>query len=275
MPVLLFWLLLLEREEENEPEDGQGWPSSDWFWKMGTPARLICDCEWLMNDEPQTAKSGHPPPGFVGLHPDKRIRKYYRHLPHWRQDGATYFVTFRLADSLPQAKLIEIKNLRAHWENTHSEPRSEQDWEEHAREIIRRTEAWSDESHGACYFNEQRWANDLRDRLHHFHGERYQLNGWVIMPNHCHLILRPFDGYELEDLIGAIKGVTAKHINAATGQTGELWEQECFDRIIRDTDHLQRIVQYIGNNPQQAGVPRDQWFRWIDPQWQQTGWDFQ
>ena len=48
------------------------------------------------------------PPGFRGLDPNKSLRIYTRHLPHWRQDGATYFVTFRLADSLPEAKLIEI-----------------------------------------------------------------------------------------------------------------------------------------------------------------------
>ena len=53
------------------------------------------------------------PPGFRGLDPNKRVRIYTRHLPHWRQDGATYFVTFRLADSLPEAMLIEIRNLRA------------------------------------------------------------------------------------------------------------------------------------------------------------------
>src|SRR5258707_12522120 len=40
-----------------------------------------------------------PPPGFQGLHPDKPVTAYQRHLPHWRQDGATYFVTFRLADA--------------------------------------------------------------------------------------------------------------------------------------------------------------------------------
>ena len=250
---------------------------------MGTPARrsLVLENSSVIDEtqtaETQTAKSGHPPvapPGFVGLHPDKRIRKYYRHLPHWRQEGATYFVTFRLADSLPKAKLVELKNLRAYWEQAHPEPRSEQDWEMHAKEVIRRTEACSDEGHGACHFKERRWADDLRDRLHHFHGVRYQLNCWVIMPNHCHLILRPFDGHELEDLIGAMKGVTARHINTALGQSGELWEQECFDRIIRDTVHLQRIVQYIGDNPEKAGLPRDQWFRWIDSEWQQAGWTF-
>jgi REP element-mobilizing transposase RayT len=215
-----------------------------------------------------------PPPGFVGLHPDKRIRKYARHLPHWRQDGATYFVTFRLGDSLPEAKLIEIKNLRSHWEYTHPEPRSEKDWEEHSREIIRRTEAWSDEGHGACYFREKRWADDLRDRLHYFHGERYRLNCWVIMPNHCHLVFRSFDRHELEDLIGAMKGVTARHINADNKSSGELWEQECFDRIIRDTEHLERVIRYIGRNPLLAGLPRDKWFRWIDPEWIKAGWDF-
>lgn len=76
------------------------------------------------------------PPGFRGLDPDRRVRIYTRHLPHGRQDGATYFVTFRLADALPQIKLDEIKSLRAHWERTHPEPRSEEDWEEFARQVI-------------------------------------------------------------------------------------------------------------------------------------------
>jgi hypothetical protein len=53
-----------------------------------------------------------PPPGFQGLHPDQPITVYQRHLPHWRQDGATYFVTFRLADSLPQSKLDELAALK-------------------------------------------------------------------------------------------------------------------------------------------------------------------
>ena len=38
------------------------------------------------------------PPGFQGLREDLSLTVYERHLPHWRQDGATYLVTFRLAD---------------------------------------------------------------------------------------------------------------------------------------------------------------------------------
>ena len=92
-----------------------------------------------------------PPPGFRGLNPEQPVHIYHRHLPHWRQAGATYF---RLADALPQEKLQFLKRLQAEWERTHPEPRSEQNWEVHTREIVRRAEAWLDEGHGACYFGE-------------------------------------------------------------------------------------------------------------------------
>jgi len=216
-----------------------------------------------------------PPPGFRGLDPDQRIRIYTRHLPHWRQPGATYFVTFRLADSLPEAKRAELANLRTFWERDHPEPRSERDWEEHAREMIGRVESWSDEGHGECYFREPRWADDLRDRLHQFQNQRYHLGCWVIMPNHCHAVLRPFESHDLEDLIGGMKGVVAHRINAALGQAGSIWQDECFDRIIRDTAHLERVIQYIGRNPLRARIPRSRWYRWFDPAWEAAGWRFE
>jgi hypothetical protein len=56
-----------------------------------------------------------PPPGFQGLREDLPLTRYARHLPHWRQPGATYFVTFRLADSLPKEKLHELDLLRSEW----------------------------------------------------------------------------------------------------------------------------------------------------------------
>ncbi len=197
-----------------------------------------------------------------------------RHLPHWRQDGATYFVTFRLADALPQAKIAELINLREHWEHTHPEPRSPEQWDEHFREVMRRTELCLDEGHGECYFLEQKWIDDLQARLQHFNGEQYQLSCSVIMPNHCHAIIRPFDGYELEDLVGAMKSITAKHINAAVKREGDLWQQETYDRIIRDAEHLRRVIQYIGRNPAGSILPRDRWPRWIDPEWVKAGWGF-
>lgn len=215
------------------------------------------------------------PPGFKGFDPHKHLRIYTRHLPHWRQDGATYFVTFRMGDSLPESKIDELKTLRAHWEYTHPQPWTDEAWRGYAREVMRRSEVWLDEGHGVCYFQQQRWIKDMNDRLQYFNGVRYQLSCSVIMPNHCHVVIRPYDGYELEDLLGAMKGVNARNINAAIGKQGEIWEQECYDRIIRDGEHLYRVIQYIGRNPAASAKPKEKWPRWIEPGWVQAGWGFE
>ncbi|HUS40559.1 MAG TPA: transposase [Pirellulales bacterium] len=216
-----------------------------------------------------------PPASFRGLHPDLPLTVYYRHLPHWRQEGATYFVTFRLADALPQEKLHFLKRLRDEWERTHPPPRSEADWKDYAREVTNSAERWLDEGYGACHFREQRWCDDLRERLHHFQGQRYFLSCWAIMPNHCHAVIQPFKEYSLEDLLGAMKGVTARHINVALATSGSLWEEECYDRIVRDEQHLWRVIQYIGRNLRLAGLAHEvAWRRWIHPDWEAAGWGF-
>ena len=47
--------------------------------------------------------------GFRGLDPQQPIVQKHGHLPHWEQSGATYFVTFRLADSLPANVLASVE----------------------------------------------------------------------------------------------------------------------------------------------------------------------
>ena len=215
-----------------------------------------------------------PPPGFRGLHPDLPIRKYIRHLPHWRQEGATYAVTFRLADSLPKEKLEMLQSMRRDWEAKYPEPRSEAAWEIYARTVTNRVNEWLDQGSGACHFNTPDFANELERSILHFQNKRYHVASYVVMPNHCHLIIRPFVDHELEDLIGAMKGVTSRFVNKKIGTSGDLWQQESFDRIIRDEMHLYNAIQYIGNNPIQAGLPKSQWYRWIDPAWELLKWGF-
>jgi len=107
-----------------------------------------------------------------------------------------------------------------------------------------------------------------------FQDQRYQLFGYVVMPNHCHLIVKPIAGHCLEGILRAWKGYVAWQINRAVGGSGTIWQQESYDRIVRDEEHLYRVVQYIGHNPAKAGLPPDRWYRWIHPRWQQAGWNF-
>jgi len=94
------------------------------------------------------------------------------------------------------------------------------------------------------------------------------------MVNHCHLVMRPFDSYELEKEVGSMKSVAARFINRVEALSGDLWQQESYDRIIRDEEHLYRVVQYVGSNPRRAGLPRESWRRWINPEWKRLGWVF-
>jgi putative transposase len=215
------------------------------------------------------------PPGFRGLDEHLPISMYQRNLPHWRQDGSTYFVTFRLEDALPQTVIKQLKELRRIWELNNPEPRCQQTWETLAREIVVHTERSLDQGFGACHFRNAEFANVLAKSLVRFHGERYATNAYVIMPNHCHMVMQPFAGFELETILQGIKGFVAREINRALAQSKTVWQEESYDRIIRDLEHHYRVIQYIGRNPELAGIPRSGWIRWMDPEWRRAGWMFE
>ena len=214
------------------------------------------------------------PPNFRGIHPDIPLKMYTRHLPHWRQNGATYSVTFRLSDSLPKEKLDLIKSMRRHWEAKFPPPRSESDWQTYAKTVTSSVEKWLDQGAGACHFKIKKFANELSRSILHFQDQQYFVGCYVVMPNHCHLVIRPNMGTDLENILGAIKGVVSRFVNKANGTRGSLWQQESFDRIVRDEKHLYRVIQYIGNNPRLAGLPKSMWYRWAAPEWKKAGWGF-
>jgi REP element-mobilizing transposase RayT len=233
-----------------------------------------------------------PPPGFRGFDPQLPVTFYYRHLPHWRQDGATYFVTFRLADALPQAKLRELRTFQHQWEQNHGLQRTDwnsvlpqslvakvasaDDWEAYCREVAKRVEAWLDQGMGACWMQRSDAAQIVADALHHFDDKRYALGCYVIMPNHAHAILRPLEPQteSLEKILQSRKRHTSREINALVGRSGMLWQEESFDRIVRDEEHLYRCIQYIGRNAKYAGLAVEDCPRWIRPSWVERGWKF-
>ena len=56
----------------------------------------------------------------------------------------------------------------------------------------------------------------------------------------------------LEKIILSWKGFTARHINPLIGRTGNVWQRDYFDRLVRDTNHLANCVRYIRRNPEKA-----------------------
>ncbi|QDV47936.1 Transposase IS200 like protein [Stieleria neptunia] len=132
-----------------------------------------------------------------------------------------------------------------------------------------------DEGYGECYLRDASTVQMMSDALMHFQQQRYFTACYCVMPNHCHVVVKPLDEFELEDILQSWKGYVGFKINKQLERHGAIWAEESYDRIIRDEEHLFRVVQYIGNNPRKAGLPSSRWHRWIHPDWQAEGWRFQ
>jgi transposase IS200 family protein len=192
--------------------------------------------------------------GFNPFNRDAAVLKTRRRLPHWQQGGATYFVTFRLADSMPQEKLREWQAEKDLWLRQHPGPLSKELQEEYKELFDDKFQSYLDAGYGSCILANPEISMIVRGSLHHFDGVRYDLGWYVIMPNHVHALVKPRDGYELSGILQGWKGYTSKEINRALGKAGTVWLDESFDHIVRDRDSLKTFEDYIRKNPIRAGL---------------------
>jgi len=204
---------------------------------------------------------------FEPFDPNAGRGEFRRRLPHWRQGGSTYFVTWRLADSLPPEILRDWLAERQRWLAVHglSSPEeigklAAQDRHEFANHFGTKINDWLDAGHGSCLLAVPPAAEALESVLRHFDGDRYALGEFVVMPNHVHLLVTPAPDWELSALEQAWKGISAKRINALRGATGSIWQHESFDHIVRSGAHLAFYEQYIRENPTKARL-KDGTFR--------------
>lgn len=195
---------------------------------------------------------------FTYFDPRADIDVSRRNLPHWRQEGRTYFVTFRLHDSLPQEKLAALKKARGEWLNSHPEPWPPEQRQEYRELFSEQIQQWLDAGHGSCILREPAIAQIVASALKHFDGQRYELVAWVVMPNHVHALLTPRPGFDLGKILHSWKSFSAHEINKTTEREGDVWQHETYDHIVRDPDSLWRFAKYIVDNPRQAAVRVDQ-----------------
>jgi REP element-mobilizing transposase RayT len=176
-------------------------------------------------------------------------------LPHVKREGAAYFVTFRLADSLPREVLLRFQSEHAEMlRELPTNARPDQREETH-RELRRKIERYLDRGAGACQLRQPKIADMVAEALRHFHGEYYLLDDWVVMPNHVHAILWPMPNFTLSEILKSRKRHTARQANLILGTTGEIfWQPESYDHWIRNDEEKTRIRRYIRMNPVKAGL---------------------
>jgi putative transposase len=189
---------------------------------------------------------------------------YRRNLPHWRCKGGTYFVTFRLNDSLPQSVIEEMQEEKLRWQRIFAHHKTEAvggipsevflEYEESQKRTFLKAEGLLDFGLGSCLLKEEDTRDIVDDAVRYFDDERYYLFAWCVMPNHVHVALQPIDDWSLEDILGSWKKFSAAKINTKFGRSGQLWQTESFDRLVRDAAHYYKVVRYIAKNPASAGL---------------------
>lgn len=218
---------------------------------MTTPTREREDAELGLgvprSAEPQLGSSGNAEPQLgsprlLGWH----SRGY---LPHLDAFGVVQSITFRLADSLPQAKLEQLRHA------AQALPASLRD-----AKLRRAIDNWLDASAGCCALRHPELAALMQDTLLRFDGRRYRLLAWCVMPNHVHVLIEP--SASLAKIVQSWKsytgrGALARNAELGLGVPGDaLWMRDYWDRYIRNQQHLDAVVEYVHQNPVAAGLCR-------------------
>ena len=219
-----------------------------------------------------------------------------RHRPHIHPAGATLFVTYRLAGSIPQSVVRaykakkewlekELKRLRkaARGSQTPETDDCVQRAEQFQREWFAKFEDTLHKAEsGPMRMKDDDVAAKVAESLHRLDGDAYFLDAYCVMSNHVHTVFKPLlseaelsesfddgghlvflsDHAGLSKIMQSLKGRSARESNLALSRAGQFWEHESFDHVVRP-GKLAATIKYVLNNPVKAGLVND----WRDWRW--------
>ena len=184
------------------------------------------------------------------------------YLPHLEDRKAIYFVTFRLADSLPEKLTTELRREKEAIEKAGiagNTANGDSDRLQELRALLRKAERCLDGGVGRCDMRDSRVAQIVADAIRHFHGSRYELFAWCVMPNHVHVLFSPMGEHTLGSILHSWKSYSALEVNRVVARTGRFWQREYFDHLVRSEGAFRKFLAYIRDNPKRAGLREWPW----------------
>lgn len=212
---------------------------------------------------------------------------YERRFPHIQPPDATFFITFRLAGSIPQAVIREYK-AKKDWLENELKRIGRKDNAEQMQSLLEFRRTWfkrfedilDKAKDSPLWLGNDAVRQIVADKLLEDNPKKYRLDAFCLMPNHVHIVFKPnlseinlhedktsqrpkFISQEetLSQIMQSLKGVTARKANLILNRTGSFWEAESYDHFIRDDAEFDRIVKYVLNNPVKAGLVEN-WQDW-------------
>lgn len=219
-----------------------------------------------------------------------------RHRPHIHPPGRTLFVTYRLAGSIPQATVREYRAKKEWFENELTQVRKRarssnatelKEWLEraegfHRQWFVKYEDILHQAKTGPLWMKDEAVAEKVAESLRGLDGEAYRLDAYCVMSNHVHTVFIPFlSEAELQEdfddeahvvftsvhpglsrIMHSLKGRSARECNLVLSRSGQFWEHESFDHVVRP-GKLTGTIRYVLNNPVKAGLVKN----WRDWRW--------
>ena len=197
-------------------------------------------------------------------------------MPHFHSEGYAFFVTARLAGTIPKHIYFKIKteyNEKLEYISGEKDKRKKSELYRDIQyeQFLKYEKILDSIKFGRNWLNNENVALVVSETLHYYDGKEYDLFSYTIMPNHIHFILKPYvtrnsrfaetdkkektgNKYFLTEILQKIKRYSAKEANKVLKRKGAFWQHESYDHIIRNKEELLKLTEYILNNPLKAGL---------------------
>ena len=194
---------------------------------------------------------------------DADFDQWDRTRPHRHQPAAICFLTIRLNDSIPKSVVQRWHRERVDylrrlgvavdrdWKMGYEQLNAEQQ-ANFNRHFSRQRETTLDECLGECQLTDPRAREVVAESLECFHGQRYWMGDYVVMPNHVHCLVAFLSNDIAKTQPGSWMRFSARKINQLLERKGGLWFPEPFDHLVRNQRQLEYLRGYIEDNPKKA-----------------------
>jgi len=178
------------------------------------------------------------------------------YLPHFDVSGLYQAITYCLDGSL-KSRSAGVPPASP------TSPTSPTKSTESPSEQRKQIEQELNKGYGSCILRDKEIAKIVVDAWTFFDGKRYDLVAYVVMPNHVHVLIKTYEGFPLSKVVHSWKSFTAHAINTCLkdragggrdARAPKVWQNDYFDRFIRDERHFAQAVAYIHENPVKASL---------------------
>lgn len=177
-----------------------------------------------------------------------------RNLPHLYFSDGMYFITARLAGTLPFSIIKSLDKISNKFRGIPFE-----EFRKHFLEY----DAYLDKNFNSrLNLTENGLAEILAECLLYPDGKEYKLICYTIMPTHFHFAFELLPNNKgISKIMQSIKGISSRKINLKLNRTGKFWQDESYDRWIRSGVELFYVIKYTLENPVKAGLVKN-WDEW-------------